>query len=319
MSGDKKICVIGAGYWGSNHLKTLDDINMLGGLVETDAELRKTVKDRFPEIKVFEALKEALDSNLFLGFTVATPVSTHFPIGKEILLSGFPVLIEKPFCLDLNNAKELINIAKNKNICLMVGHLLLFQSSIADIKRLISRGDIGDLRYIYSNRLNLGIVRSYEDVFWSLAPHDISIIQYLCNKNPLKVSKNNHTFLNNGIADIQITNLEYSSNLKAHIFSSWYNPFKEHRLIVCGTEGFIDYKASDDEFFTHYKSSFESLKSQNNLVIDEGNKIFSQKNEPLKEELMYFIDNIKNGKQAEIAGPKSALETTEIMLAIQED
>jgi UDP-2-acetamido-3-amino-2,3-dideoxy-glucuronate N-acetyltransferase len=319
MSEDKKVCVVGAGYWGSNHIKTLHELSMLGGLVEKDVDLREKAKNKFPEIKIFSDLSEALDSDLFLGFTVATPAATHFSLAKEILLSGFPVLVEKPFCLNLNDAKELTNIANKKKLCLMVGHLLLFHSAISEIKKIVSQGGIGELRYIYSNRLNLGIVRSYEDVFWSLAPHDISIIQHLCETNPVKVSKSKHSFLNNDIADIQITSLEYPSDLKAHIFSSWYNPFKEHRLVICGSNGFIDYKASDDEFFTVYKSSFESLEIENKLNVDEGKRIFFEKNEPLKEELSYFINNIRNEKLAEIAGPKSALETTKIMLSIEEN
>ncbi len=186
MSRDKKVCVIGSGYWGSNHIKTLHELSMLGGLVEKDTELREKVKKQYPEIRIFSDLSEALDSELFLGFTVATPASTHFSLAKEILLSGLPVLVEKPFCLNLDEAKELINIAEKKKLCLMVGHLLLFHSAITNIKRVVSEECIGELMYIYSNRLNLGIVRTYEDVFWSLAPHDISIFSISVKLNQIK-------------------------------------------------------------------------------------------------------------------------------------
>ena len=318
MSKDKKVCVIGAGYWGSNHIKTLNELNMLGGLVETDLQLREKVKQQYSEIRIFSDLSEAIDSGLFLGFTIATPAATHFSLAKEILLSGIPVLVEKPFCLNLDEAKELKNIAESKKLCLMVGHLLLFHNAIVDIKRIVSQEGIGELKYIYSNRLNLGIVRSYEDVFWSLAPHDISIIQHLCDMKPNKVSMTNHAFLNKDIADIQITNLEYPSDIKAHIFSSWYNPFKEHRLVVCGSSGFIDYKASEDDFFTMYDCNYESVESNIHVKNNNSQKIFFEKAEPLKEQLRYFIDNIINQTLPETAGPKSALETTEIMLSIKD-
>ncbi len=127
----------------------------------------------------------------------------------------------------------------------------------------------------------------------------------------------NHAFLNKGIADIQITNLEYSSDIKAHIFSSWYNPFKEHRLVVCGSSGFIDYKASEDDFFTIYDCNYESFESNLKVTKEKSQKIYFEKTEPLKEQFRYFIDNIINETTPEIAGPKSALETTEIMLSIK--
>tara|TARA_S200000501_G_scaffold378401_1_gene440791 strand:+ start:4265 stop:5218 length:954 start_codon:yes stop_codon:yes gene_type:complete len=308
-----KICVVGGGNWGRNHLETLNKIGNLGGLVEKDELLIKEFKKKFPFIKVFKNVETALKENLFQGFIVATPAKTHFAISKQILMHGANLLVEKPFCQSLREAKILVNLAAKKKLCLMVGHILLFHDAVRKIKEFINKNRLGKINYIYINRLNLGRIRNFEDVFWSLGPHDVSIINYLLDKLPTKVKSESHSFLQKGISDVHITNLTFKNGIKAHIFNSWYNPFKEHRLVVAGSKAIIDFRDDEESFLRLYdmninKKDFEILSTSKNFK-----NISFKKTKPLEEELTYFVKNIKQNRKAEISGPKSAIEVTKIM------
>ena len=197
----KNVCVVGAGYWGKNHIRTLHQLGYLGGIVESNQETLNRFSEQYPDVKGFLSIDEALQEVQFLGFTVATPAKTHFPLAKKIMESGKHVLVEKPFTLNIAHAEELVKISNENDVNLMVGHVLLFHPAIRKIKALIDLGKIGKLHYIYSNRLNLGQVRIEENVFWSLAPHDISIFQYFTDAYPEAIHASGSAFLQEGIHD----------------------------------------------------------------------------------------------------------------------
>ena len=240
---NKRVCVVGGGSWGRNHIKTLHSIGALGGIVETSKKSLKELLIKYPETKTYSKLENALDND-FDGFTIATPAETHFSIAKKIISSGKHLLIEKPMVLKVDEAEELVLLAKQKQINLMVGHVLLFHPAIQKIKKIIDDGVIGKLQYIYSNRLNLGKVRSEENVFWSFAPHDIAIFQYLTESFPENIHAHGSVLLQKGIYDSTMTHLEYKSGVRAHIFLSWLHPFKEHRLVVIGKKAMISFEDS---------------------------------------------------------------------------
>ncbi len=242
----KNICVVGGGYWGKNHIRTLNSLGYLGGIVDSNLSLIENYKKDYPKIKIFNELDEALSNNFFDGFVVATPAETHFKIAKKIINNNFHLLVEKPLTLSIDDAKELVELSKIKNINLMVGHLMLFHPAIRKIKKMIDENIIGDLQYVYSNRLNLGKVRTQENVFWSLAPHDISIFDFLIESTPKKIISNGSTFLQKGIPDSTITQLKYENGVEGHIFVSWLHPFKEQRLVVIGSNAMITFEDSLD-------------------------------------------------------------------------
>ena len=192
----------------------------MGGIVESNPETLNRFAEQYPDVKGFLSLDEALQEKSFLGFTVATPAATHFPLAKKIIEAGKHVLVEKPFTLQNDHAKELVRLSKKNNINLMVGHVLLFHPAIKKIKNLIDENKIGKLQYIYSNRLNLGQVRTEENVFWSLAPHDISIFQYFTDLFPEKVYASGSSFLQKNIYDSTLTQLIYPNGVEGHIFVS---------------------------------------------------------------------------------------------------
>ena len=196
----KKICVVGAGYWGKNHLKTLNNLGSLYGIVDPNKEILNKCLNLYPNTKVYSNIEDSLVDN-YQGYTIATPADTHFEIAKKLILSKKHVLIEKPMTLTIKHAKELVSLSKKMKVNVLVGHVLLFHPAIKKIKEMIVDGRIGELQYIYSNRLNLGKVRTYENVFWSLAPHDIAIFQYLTESYPKFIQSNGSTFLQKGVLD----------------------------------------------------------------------------------------------------------------------
>ena len=190
----KNICVVGAGYWGKNHIKTLNQLNSLKGVVEINDHSLKNLSKEYPGIQLHDSIEASLQED-YDGFVIATPAITHYEIAKILISAKKPVLIEKPMALSNEEAKELVELSEQHNVNVLVGHVLLFHPAVIKIKSMIKRGDIGNLQYLYSNRLNLGKVRTEENAFWSFAPHDIAIFQYLTGSTPKIINATGSTFL----------------------------------------------------------------------------------------------------------------------------
>ena len=309
---NKKICVVGAGHWGKNHIKTLHGLGCLKAVVDPKKDLLKNNINLYPGINVYTSLEKALLEN-YDGYVVATPADTHYEIAKEIIKTGKPLLIEKPMTLSVSKAEELINLAEINHVDLMVGHVLLFHPAIIKIKKLIDSGSIGDIQYVYSNRLNLGKVRTQENVFWSFAPHDIAVFQYLINSTPIKVNSFGSSFLQKNINDSTITHLEYKNGTKGHIFVSWLHPFKEHRLVVVGSEAMITFEDSkNDRPLKYHSKKFENTKGDFEKIDGPVKLISYDKKMPLTAELEYFISCI-NSEKIEISSGKDGLEVVKVL------
>tara|TARA_X000000368_G_C23050868_1_gene721352 strand:- start:1102 stop:2061 length:960 start_codon:yes stop_codon:yes gene_type:complete len=309
----KAICVVGAGYWGTNHIKTLNQLNALKGIVEVDNNKLKFLLSAYPGIKIHSSIEDALAED-YDGFIIATPAKTHFNIASTIINARKHLLIEKPMTLSINEAEELVFLADKNNVNAMVGHVLLFHPAVKKIKKMIVDGDIGDLQYIYSNRLNLGKVRTEENAFWSLAPHDIAIFQYLTHSTPEKINAKGSTFLQEGISDSTLTQLEYKNGVQGHIFVSWLHPFKEHRLVVIGSEAMISFEDSLNENPLKFYSKKIDIKSGIPEKIDGPVKIIEyEKRMPLEIELEYFINHL-NKKKPNISNIHHGFEVVKILV-----
>ena len=310
----KNVCVVGAGYWGKNHIRILHELGFLGGIVESNKETLNRFAEQYPDVKGFLSLNEALQDKSFLGFTVATPAKTHYSVAKQAMEAGKHVLVEKPLALEKKHAEELIHLSEKNNVNLMVGHVLLFHPAIKKIKELINKGKIGKLQYIYSNRLNLGQVRMEENVFWSLAPHDISVFQYFTNSFPTSIHASGSAFLQEGIHDSTLTQLKYPSGVEGHIFVSWLHPFKEHRLVVIGTEAMITFEdSSEGKPLKLYAKKIDMEKGIPEKIDGPVTLIDYEQKMALTEELQYFVSHL-DGKKPNIANGKHALEVTKILV-----
>jgi len=310
----KSVCVVGAGYWGKNHIRTLHELGCLGGIVESNQEALNRFAEQYPEVKSFSSLDEALQDNSFLGFTVATPAETHYLLAKQIMEAGKHVLVEKPLTLQKDHAEELVRLSDKNNVNLMVGHVLLFHPAIKKIKNLIEENKIGKLQYIYSNRLNLGQVRTEENVFWSLAPHDIAIFQYFIDAYPEVIHASGSAFLQAGIHDSTLTQLKYPNGVEGHIFVSWLHPFKEHRLVVIGSESMITFEdSSEGKPLKLYAKKFDIAQGIPEKVDGPVTLLNYEQKIPLTEELQYFVNHLYEEKP-EIANGRHALEVTQILI-----
>ncbi len=312
MKKKYKICVVGAGRWGLNHIRTLNDMSFLGGVVDSNHTILSDLKLKYPLCPLFPSLEKSFELN-FDAYIVSTPSKSHFNIAKEIIKKGKPVLVEKPLTLNLSDAIKLNNFAKRKNVNLMVGHLLLFHPAFKKIKELLKDNFLGDIQYIYSNRLNLGRFRNDENVLWSFAPHDIALFNYFFNENPISVHSSGVDILQKGIHDTSITSFKYSNNKMGHIFVSWLHPFKEHRFVIIGSEGMIHFEdAGHNKPLIYYdkKVSLEGNIPESKLGKT---RTIEYKNElPLRAELEYFISKIDSGI-IKIADGDSAVNCMEIL------
>jgi len=292
-----KVAIIGAGRWGTNHIRTASSIlgnnNIL--VCDTDSNTRLRVKSAFPGIEFTTSYSDVIKSPDYQMVIVATPAETHYKLAKELLSNGKHVLVEKPITLELTEAKELVEIADKQNCTLMVGHVLMYHPAVNKLKELVDKGAIGKLQYIYSNRLNLGAIRSEENILWSFAPHDVSLIQYITGDNPESITAHGADFIQEGIEDTTLTYLKYPGGVNAHIFVSWLHPFKEQRLVVIGNEGMLVFEDSlPSEKLKLYKKGFRNDDGvlakfdYKYEVIDFENKM------PLGEEQIHFYNAVIN-------------------------
>ncbi len=306
------VCVIGAGRWGKNHITTLHNLGYLGGIVESNLTVLAAFQEKFPHVPCFSTVAEALNED-FNGFTIATPAETHFAIAKQVMTAGKHVLVEKPLTLKAAEAVALKEMAASKKVNLMVGHVLLFHPAFQKIKQMLTDGTLGKLQYLYSNRINLGTIRTEENVFWSFAPHDIALFQYLTESMPVKVTSRGMDILQDGVHDTTITTLEYPGKTMGHIFVSWLHPFKEHRFVVVGSKGMIRFEDSQEgKPLVYYDKSVSWQEGK--PIPRSGAAWFVEYDNtmPLTAELKYFTDHL-NGDPITISNGESAVEVMKIL------
>ncbi len=311
MRKHKNICVVGFGNWGKNHIKTLKDLNSLGGIVDQSEIALDQARKKYPSCKFFKSVELAL-KNDFDGYIICTDPSTHYHLAKRIIMANKPVLVEKPLTLNVKDAVSLNNLAKNQNVNLMVGHLLLFHPAFTKIKEMIDTNLIGDIQYMYSNRLNLGTFRSDENVFWSFAPHDIALFNYYFEESPASVSSSGVAILQKDIHDTTITSFNYGNKKMGHIFVSWLHPFKEHRFVIIGSKGMIHFNDSTEKkplLFYDKRAVFkDGIPFPSKGKVEE---IKYKSQLPLTNEIKYFLANL-DGK-IKINDGDSAVEVIKIL------
>lgn len=295
------IGLVGVGYWGKNILRNLYKLDVLHTVCEVNKKIIDDLKEEYPEINYTVYLDELLQNREITGIFIATPALTHYDITKKSLLAYKHVFVEKPLALTVKEGEELVSIAQSKKKILMVGHILQYHPAVVRLKEMVKNGTIGRLQYIYSRRLSLGKIRREENILWSFAPHDISVILSLVGEEPNYVDAVGNNFLHARIADVTMTNLKFPSGVGAHVFVSWLNPFKEQRLVVIGEKGMIVF---DDTLPVEQKLVLYShtIHWENNIPVPqkaEGTAISLNDvwDEPLKLECTAFLKAIETGKE----------------------
>ena len=301
---NKSIAVIGAGQWGKNLVRNFSEMGVLKAVCEKNSATIKEISKAYPGCIFYTSLKDVIADKNINAIVVATPAETHFVLAREALLSGKHVFVEKPLTLSEKDAEELIAIAHKQKLVLMVGHLLQYHPAFIKLKDLAAAGDLGRINYIYSHRLNLGKIRREENILWSFAPHDISMILALAGEEPENVIATGGNYLHKKIADVTTTHLEFSSGLKAHVFVSWLHPFKDQKLVVVGDKkmAVFDDTLPWEEKLLIYP---HQVKWENNLPVPTRGipeKVSIPYAEPLKLECEHFIGCLTNQKQAKTDG-----------------
>ena len=214
------VAVVGAGYWGKNLVRNFHALDALATICEGDRRTRKSMAEQYPDVPLVSDIQEVLNNERIAAVAIATPAETHASLVRRALLAGKDVFVEKPLCLSVAEGRELADLARDRGRILMVGHLLWYHPAVLKLKELVDSGELGRLEYIYSNRLNLGKIRREENILWSFAPHDISVILGLLNEMPTGVSSQGGSYLNQVISDVTVSLLSFDSGVRAHIFVS---------------------------------------------------------------------------------------------------
>jgi predicted dehydrogenase len=301
------IGIIGYGYWGKNLVRNFYSQKnaTLKTVLDFDPKKLQALKEIYPTIHTTTSIDDFFNDDELKAVVIATPVSSHYELAKRALLGGKHVLVEKPMTASYAHAKELMEIAENKGLILMVDHTFLYTSAVEKIKEIIDSGELGDIKYIDSTRINLGLFQSDVNVLWDLAAHDISICNYLIDEKPISVQATGISHTNNGIENIAYLTLKYASNKIAHFNCSWTSPVKVRQMLIGGDKKMIvwnDLEAT--EKIKVYNTGYEikSEEDKTKILVDyRVGDIYVPKLQ-IKEALWYmtkdFIESILKKKQA---------------------
>lgn len=300
------VALIGAGYWGPNLVRVffgLPDCN-----IQTICDKRKERLDSigasFPNINTTQDYKVLLGNPELEAIAIATEAQYHYEIAKECLLAGKHVLVEKPLALNSHECKDLIGIAKAKNRILMVGHLLEYHPGVRKLKKLIDSGEIGKVYYIYSQRVNLGEIRRYENALWSFGPHDVSVILYLLGEEPESVSALGESYLQENIQDVVFVNLHFKDKRMAQVHISWLDPHKIRKFTIVGSKKMVvfDDMESSEKIKIYDKGAdspgkYISYGDSITLRIGDISIPKIDMKEPLKIECQHFLECVRENKR----------------------
>ncbi len=295
---EKAIAVIGSGYWGKNLVRNFHQLGVLKIVCDVSPAIRDEIAAQYG-IAVTDIMDFVLKDADIKAVVIATPAAQHYKLAKEAIMADKHVFVEKPLSLTCKEGEELVALASEKKKCLFVGHILQYHPAVVRLKELNNKGAIGRLEYIYSRRLSLGKIRREENILWSFAPHDISIILSLTAEEPSYVDSIGSNFLHARIADVTMTNLKFPSGVGAHIFVSWLNPFKEQKLVVVGSNGMLVFDDTEPVetklvYYPHiinWKDGIPVLQKGEEVPIN----ISDIWVEPMKAECQAFLDAIENG------------------------
>ncbi len=312
-----KIGLVGCGYWGKNIARNLHQMGLLGAVCDPSAKVLESVPKLYPGALATASIQDLLSSKDIDAIAIASPAAQHAKTAKAALMAGKDVLVEKPLALDVKEAKALLALARRKKRILMVGHILQYHPAIVKLKRLVDAGDLGDIQYVYSNRLNLGKIRHEENILWSFAPHDISVVLLLLGRLPKSVATAGESWLRKGVADVTMTTLKFSEGARAHIFVSWLHPFKEQKLVVVGSKRMAVFDDVIKEGkLKIYDKGVDWTDGQPVIRQTSESTLFFPELEPLREELLHFADCVKTRKTPHTDG-KNGVDVLRVLDAGQ--
>jgi UDP-2-acetamido-3-amino-2,3-dideoxy-glucuronate N-acetyltransferase len=289
-----RVAVVGVGYWGKNLVRNFHELGALEALCDADRSLEGTYKRSYEGVRFCSEFSKVLSDSSIDAVALATPAVKHYEMAKAALEAGKDVLVEKPLAIDVKHGEELVKLAEAKQRILMVGHILRYHPAILKLQRLIQDGALGKINYLYSNRLNIGKIRTEENILWSFAPHDISVMLSLLNEMPTRVTCQGGSYLNRDIPDVTLSHFEFPSGVQAHIFVSWLHPIKEQRLVVVGSEKMAIFDDTAEHKLVLYPHRVEWRNRIPTAVKGNGEIVDLEDQEPLRAECQHFLDCVKS-------------------------
>ncbi len=303
MTDGIKVVQVGCGYWGKNLARNFAELGALGAVVDGDpATAERIGAQHNAPVKTWA---EVLVDPAIHGVSLATPASSHAAMAREAVAAGKHVFVEKPLALDPTDGRATVEAAVAAGKVLMVGHLLQYHPQFLALKALVDAGELGALRYVYSNRMSLGKFRTEENVLWSFAPHDLSMVLALVGEEPDRVTAQGMAAVTLGIADWATCQLHFPSGVAGHVQASWLHPFKEQRLVVIGDKAmavFEDSQPDWDKRLAIYRHGIDRSGRAPEPVKADAEYVSVPKGEPLKDECAHFLACMRDGATARTDG-----------------
>ena len=319
------IAVVGAGAWGKNHIRVFSEITnaRLKYICDSDPSKLLPIQKIYPQTKTVENLKPILLDPDVRGVVVASSAFSHYSLSKEILLADKDVLVEKPMALNSKDAGEILTIAEKRGKILMVGHLLIYHPVVNRLKEMVASGELGKIYYIYTQRVNFGVIRKDENALLSFAPHDLSVILHLLDEEPVMVSAHGESYIQNGIEDVVFLTLQFSDGKMANIHLSWLDPHKLRKITIVGSKKMVVFDDMEvSEKLKIYDKGVESpsystygeyLSLRFGDITIPSVKIV----EPLRAEAEHFVQCIESRKEPK-TGARDGLKVVKILMAAQQ-
>jgi len=321
-----RVAVVGAGEWGRNHVRTFAQMKgaRLVAVCDLDDARLEAVRAQYPGVTTTTRYEEILRDASVEAVSIASFASEHFEQARQALEAGKHVLVEKPMTLRAAESEELVRVAQRTGRRLMVGHLLLYHPAVIKMKHLISSGDIGELFYLYSQRLNLGRVRKDENALWSFGPHDVAVAIHLFAAEPAVVTAKGAAYLQKGVVDVVFVTLHFPGKKMAHIHLSWLDPHKVRRTTVVGSRKMVvfDDMEPTDKIRIYDKGVDvrpEAVSSDDYLRVRFGDILIPHTGtgEPLRAECRHFLDCIR-GKSVPLSDGAHGLQVIRVLTAAQQ-
>jgi len=316
--------VVGLGYWGPNLARNFDRLPdaEVTWLCDASDEALERWDRAFPSARTTRRLDDLLDDDSLDAVALATPVPTHAELGRRVLSARKHCFVEKPLARSEKEAEDVIEHARAAGRVLMVGHLLEYHPGVERLAELVRSGELGGLRYIYSNRLNLGKHRQDENALWSLGAHDLSVILMLAGEEPYEWTAMGESYVKPGVEDVVFALMRFHSGLIAHMHLSWLDPHKERRFTVVGSKRMATFDDMElERKLTVYDKGFDEDYSSYGEYIARSGDVFSPRvsnEEPLRLECRHFLDCIRDGTEPR-TGAESGLRVVRVLAALQRE
>lgn len=309
------VAVVGAGYWGKNLVRNFSQLGALSALCDANRAIATSVQE-YADVRFFENYQEVLADRAIEAVALATPAVTHYDMARAALEAGKDVFVEKPLATEVWQGEELVKLAAAHGRILMVGHILRYHPAVVKLTELIREGCLGKINYLYSNRLNIGKIRTEENILWSFAPHDISVMLSLLNELPTHTSCEGGAYLSHHVYDVTLSHFQFTSGAQAHIFVSWLHPFKEQRLVVVGSEKMAVFDDTAAHKLVLYPHKVEWKNRVPEAVKASGQVVDLKNLEPLKAECQHFLDCVAT-RTAPVSDGEEGLRVLRVLDACQ--